>query len=225
MEMSHAELAHLISGYGYWAVALLIGLECLGLPLPGETALLAASIYAGTTHHLNIYGVIGSAAAGAIVGSTSAFWIGRGVGYRLLLRFGPYLHLTERRIKLGQYLFMRHGTWLVFGGRFIALLRGLSALLAGMNRMSWRRFQICNVVGTVIWASLYGSSAYLLGHKVKHLIGPVGLGLLAAVLVLIIWAGIALHRHASRLEDEAERALPGPLRPPHMRHHVFHARS
>jgi hypothetical protein len=104
---SHHELIDIIATNGYWIVVLAIGLECLGLPLPGESILIAAAIYAGSSHALNIWLVIGAAAFGAILGNTIGFWIGREGGYRLLLRYGRRFGMTDDRIKLGQYLFLR----------------------------------------------------------------------------------------------------------------------
>src|SRR5579864_9009171 len=98
---SHAEIAHLIMAYGYLVVALLVGIEGMGIPLPGEATLIAASIVAGTTHELNIGLVIAAAATGAMLGDNTGFWIGRSLGYRLLHRYGSYIGLTDRRIKLG----------------------------------------------------------------------------------------------------------------------------
>ena len=97
-------------------VAALVALESMGLPVPGETTLIAAALYAGTTHELNIVAVVLTAAAGAIIGDNVGFWLGREFGYRLLLRYGARLGLTERKIKLGQYLFLRHGGKVVFWG-------------------------------------------------------------------------------------------------------------
>jgi membrane protein DedA with SNARE-associated domain len=107
-----------------------------GLPLPGEAMLIAAAIYAGKSGGLDIAEVIAAAAAGAIVGDNIGYWIGREIGFRIHVRYGRYVGLTEQRIKLGQYLFMQHGGKIVFFGRFVALLRVLAALLAGVNRMS-----------------------------------------------------------------------------------------
>jgi len=203
----------LISSYGYWAVAGIVALESMGLPVPGETTLIAAAAYAGTTHRLSIAPVVIAAAAGAIVGDNLGFWIGRGFGYRLLLRYGHYLRLTARRVKLGQYLFLRHGGKVVFLGRFVAVLRALAAFLAGANRMSWSPFLLWNAAGGVAWATLYGLAAYLFGRQVHHLLGRLGLLMLAVALVLGTVGLVFLRRHESKLEDEAERALPGPLQP------------
>ena len=161
----YAELPRLLAAYGYWVVGGVVALESMGLPVPGETVLIAAAVYAGETHHLNISLVIAVAAVGAILGDNLGFWIGRELGYRLLLRYGPYVGLTEARIKLGQYLFNRHGGKIVFFGRFVAVLRVLAALLAGVNQMSWSRFLLFNATGGVVWASLFGLAAYYLGQN------------------------------------------------------------
>ena len=107
-------LTHLLTMYGYWAVLLFVAIESTGIPFPGETMLLVAAIYAGTTHLLFIPLVIVAAASGAILGDNLGFWVGREGGYRLLRRFGRYLRMEERRLKLDQYVFMKYGGKVVF---------------------------------------------------------------------------------------------------------------
>src|SRR5260370_9299682 len=98
-------------------------MESPGIPFPGETMLLISAIAAGTTHQLSIAWVTVAAASGAILGDNLGFWVGREGGYRLLRRYGRSIHLEERRLKLGQYLFLKHGGKVVFFGRFVAGLR------------------------------------------------------------------------------------------------------
>jgi membrane protein DedA with SNARE-associated domain len=157
----------LLMKYGSFAVAGVVCLESMGLPLPGEAILIAAAIYAGKTGDLNIVEVIAAAAAGAIVGDNIGYWIGREIGFRLLVRYGGYVGLTEPRIKVGQYLFQRHGGKIVFFGRFVALLRVLAALLAGVNRMSWPRFFFFNAAGAILWATVFGLGAYTFGEEMS----------------------------------------------------------
>jgi membrane protein DedA with SNARE-associated domain len=211
---SHHELIHLIAHNGYWIVALTIGLECLGLPLPGESILIAAAIYAGSSHALSIWLVIGTAALGAILGSTIGFWIGREGGYRLLLRYGRRFGMTDGRIKLGQYLFLKHGGKIVFFCRFVAVLRVFVPLFAGANQMSWRSFLFFNVAGAMVWAILYGAGAYYLGEKLHLFTRYVAIGSAPAAVILVAAAVIFVRRQEARLQGEAERALPGPLRTP-----------
>lgn len=207
-------LPHLIHVYGAWVVAGLVLLECIGVPVPAETALISAAIYAGTTHRLAIGAVLAAAVGAAVVGGALAFWVGRAAGYPLALRYGGYIGLTESRMKLGQYMFVKHGGKIVFVSRFIAILRALSAFLAGANRMDWGRFMLFNVSGAVLWAGSFGTAAYLLGRQVHHLEGPVGIGF-GAVIVGAVIAGVVLVRQQhGRMQAAAERAFPGPLRPP-----------
>jgi membrane protein DedA with SNARE-associated domain len=210
---SPGELPHLLALYGYWVIAGMVALESMGVPVPGETTLIAAAAYAGTTHHLSIALVIGAAAAGAIIGDSIGFWLGREFGFRLLVRYGRRVGLSERRIKLGQYLFLRHGGKLVFVGRFVAVLRALAAFLAGANRMPWPRFLLFNAAGGMVWATVYGLGAYVFGEQVHRLVGAVGIASAVLAVIVIGPTLLFLRRHGERLESEAERALPGPLRP------------
>jgi membrane protein DedA with SNARE-associated domain len=209
--VSTSSLTHLIATYGYLAVFFGVGIESLGIPFPGETMLLIAAIYAGTSHQLSIALVIVAAAAGAIVGDNLGYWLGREGGVRLVRRYGHLVGLTERRLKLGQYLFLKHGGKVVFFGRFVSLLRAWAAFLAGTGRMPWSRFLLSNALGGVLWATIYGLGGYVLGSLVYRIRGPVGITVgVAAVLVLVALFFLA-KRNEQRFEDEAERALPGPI--------------
>src|SRR5947209_9791585 len=206
-----SDLTHLLTTYGYWAVLVFVGIESVGIPFPGETMLLIAAIYAGTTHRLSIPLVIVAAASGAILGDNIGFWIGREGGYRLLRRYGRYIRLDERKLKLGQYLFRKHGGKVVFFGRFIAVLRAFAAFLAGVNHMRWPRFLLFNALGGIVWATLYGMGGYLLGNNIHRLTGTVGTITIILAVIIIIAFFVFLRRNEHRLEEEAERALPGPL--------------
>jgi membrane protein DedA with SNARE-associated domain len=207
-------IEHLIHVYGLLTVALIVGLECIGVPLPGETALLGAAIYAGTKHDLNIFAVILTAAAAAIVGRIIGYALGRGFGYWLLLRYGGYVRMTEPRIKLGQYLFLRHGGKIVFIAQFIPVLRTFAGLFAGANMMPWRDFLYANVMGSVIWSLSYGYAAYVLGRQFERLQGPVVIIIAAITVIGFVVGGIFVNRHEAQLLAEAERAMPGPLKMP-----------
>jgi membrane protein DedA with SNARE-associated domain len=204
-------LTHLLATYGYLAVLLFVAIESTGIPFPGETMLLVAAIAAGTTHQLSIAWVIVAAALGAILGDNLGFWVGHEGGYRLLRRYGRYIRLDERRLKLGQYLFLKHGGKVVFFGRFVAVLRAWAAFLAGTNRMAWPRFLVFNAAGAIVWATLYGLGGYFLGDNIHRLVGPIGIVFLVLAVLLIITGIVIVRRNEQRLEDEAERALPGPL--------------
>src|SRR6202521_16934 len=120
-------IEHLIQTYGLWALFTVVMLESMGVPMPGETALVTAAVYAGSTHQIGIAAVVLVAATAAILGDNIGYLIGRSIGIRLIMRYGRYIRLNEPRLKVGQYLFIRHGGKIVFFGRFIAILRTYSA--------------------------------------------------------------------------------------------------
>jgi membrane protein DedA with SNARE-associated domain len=198
--------------YGYWGVALAIALESMGVPIPGETALVAAALYAGKTQALNIWVLIAFASAGAILGDNIGYWIGREIGFRMLLRYGSYVGLTEGRIKLGEYLFQRHGGKIVFFGRFISLLRSLAALMAGLNQMSWPRFVVFNAAGGILWAACYGFAAFYFGKRIETLTRPLGFTLLVIGTIIFLGSVWFIRKHEADLVMKAERAFPGPVK-------------
>jgi len=214
IQLAGLDLTGLLATYGYWAVLVIVGLESLGIPLPGETILIAASVYAGATHRLSIALVILAATAGAILGDNIGYAIGHWGGYRILLRYGRYVRLNEARVKLGRYIFLRHGGKVVFFGRFVSVLRTYAAFLAGTLRMPWWRFFAFNATGGILWALLYGIGAYLLGQELSRLTVRADLAVGIAAGVVVVAFLVFLARNERRLEEEAERALPGPLAPP-----------
>ncbi|GEP08466.1 DedA family protein [Methylobacterium gnaphalii] len=204
-------VTELIASYGYLAIFVVIMLESAGVPLPGETILISSAVYAGSTGNLSIFVIVLAAAAAAILGDNLGYWVGRRWGMPLLLKHGHMIALDHGRLKLGQYLFREHGGKIVFFGRFTAMLRAYAAVLAGVNKLDARRFMIFNGLGGVAWASIMGFGAYFCGRSIEHIVGPVGLALLA----FVVFGGLALwlfmRRHEQRLLVKAEAAIPGPL--------------
>jgi len=188
----------------------MIGLESMGIPLPGETTLVMASLHAGHRGE-SIAPVIAAAVAGAIIGDNIGYYLGREFGFRFLVRYGRYVGITDSRIKLGQYLFMRHGAKVVFFGRFVAILRCLAAFLAGVNQLSWPRFLVANTAGAIVWATLFGLGADIFGRQFTHVVGPISLAAVALGAIVVVWGFAYLRRHEDALEAEAERVLPGPV--------------
>jgi membrane protein DedA with SNARE-associated domain len=208
------DLIHnLVSSYGYAGLAFIIGLESMGVPLPGETALIFAAIYAGATHNLEIGGVIAAAVLGAVVGDNIGYLVGRRYGLPVLVRHGPRFGLDAPRIKLGRYMFAHYGAPVVFFGRFVALLRTLAALLAGVNQMHWAPFVMANMAGAVAWASVFGGGAYALGKQIHKVAGPIGV--IAGVIAIggLVAFAIVIKRHERSLTARAEAEFPGPLMP------------
>jgi membrane protein DedA with SNARE-associated domain len=204
-------LDHLLSQYGYAAVLAFVMIESLGVPFPGETMVIAASLYAGVSHHLVVWLIWAAAAGGAIVGDNIGFGIGHWGGYRLLRRYGSKVRLDAAKLKVGRLVFDRHGGKVVFFGRFISILRTYAAFLAGTNRMSYWRFFFFNAAGGVVWSGIYALGFYYAGGALKSLRAPfdIGLGVLAALVVVafLVW----VRRNEKRLEEEAERVYPGEL--------------
>lgn len=201
------ELSRLIGQYGSWIVGGVICLESMGLPLPGETMLIAAGIYAASHPDLDIVHVIAAAVCGAILGDNIGYLLGRTLGYALLRRYGRYVGLDARRIEMGRYLLARYGGALVFFGRFIAILRTCAAWFAGAGGLSWGRFLLFNALGGITWTAVYGLGGYLLGDQIHRFVGPVGIAL--AVVgggVILVGLGAARRAH-KRLEAELEQAL------------------
>ncbi len=174
--------------------------------MPGETTLTLAAIYAGATSKLNIAAVIASAAAGAIIGDNIGYGIGSVGGYRLLHRYGHHIRIDERRLKIGQYLFDRHGGKVIFFGRFVSILRTYAAFLAGTTRMHWARFLLFNAAGGIVWATVYGVGYYYFGSALKHLQASVDIALGAAAAVLLIGLLVWLRRKEAQLALAAEAA-------------------
>ena len=210
------QLHHFIAAYGYYAVFTLVALESAGIPMPGETALVTAAVFAGQGS-LNIALVILCAATAAIVGDNLGYWIGREFGFPLIYRYGSVLHVDEGRLKVAQYLFLRHGGKIVFFGRFVALLRAFAAFLAGVNHLPWPRFLVFNALGGVVWAAVFGAGGYFLGLAFEHYARPVGIAALVCAVVGAVLASRLVMSHEAALRREAEAALPGPLVAPKRR--------
>ncbi len=204
-------VGQLVANLGYGAVFLLVAVESLGVPLPGETALIAAGVYAGHSHRLDPWAIFAVASAAAIVGDNIGFWIGDKGGYRLARRWGKKVRLDERKLKIGRYVFDRHGMKVVFFGRFVSILRTYAAFLAGTSRMRWRRFLPANALGGIVWAGIYTLVSYEAGTTFRHFSGTIDLILGAAAVVVIVVVLLLVRRSTDKLGDRAERAYPGPL--------------
>lgn len=186
-----AWLNHAILLYGYWVVLVAVALETMGVPFPGETALLAAAAYAGTGEPLNIAWVIAFAAAGAILGDNIGFTVGRYGGYPLVRRILRLLHVRESALDYTRRYFERHGDKTVFIGRFFSLLRVTVAFLAGVNQMPRRIFFFWNAAGGVVWALVYGLLGYFLGRNLPLLnraLNTLGIG--GVVVVVAFFGGL-----------------------------------
>ncbi|HYS70624.1 MAG TPA: DedA family protein [Gemmatimonadaceae bacterium] len=186
-------LARLLQLYTYPVLLLLVLLESLGIPLPGEIALVTAAAYA-SLGHISIYVVIVLAATGAIVGGVLGYLIGLKGGLPLLAHYGGYIGVRRSHIDRAHAFFEKYGAKTILFGRFIALLRTWAAVLAGAACMSFRKFVAYNTLGSVIWAIVFGWLGYYFGRDLPLLetyIARTSFGLLIAlafgILVFLLW--------------------------------------
>jgi membrane protein DedA with SNARE-associated domain len=193
----------LVHHYGLIALFLVVMLESGGVPLPGETALVAASIFA-SQGKLNIVEVIAVAAAAAIIGDNLGYWVGRTGGRRLIERFGLLRRWSERALPWSERFFQRHGAKTIFLARFFSVLRVTAAWLAGISRMHWWTFFLWNATGGICWAALVGLVAYYVGHAAADAIGRYGLLGGAALVVLLVIVLGAMHLWKKRVLRAAE---------------------
>ena len=177
----------------YLVVGLVIGVESMGVPLPGETTLIAAALLA-SQGEVNIYFVIGSAAAGAIIGDSVGYYIGRKAGRSLFERLGRrFHHFSEERIVRAEKYFHKYGVWTVFFGRFVALLRIFAGPMAGMLRMHYPRFLAANAAGGIAWATTIGLVAYKIGDNADQIFGRLSVWALVVIAVLAV-AAYVVHK-------------------------------
>jgi len=198
---------HLMQSYGLWALFALVTAESMGVPMPGETALVSAALYAGATHGIELLDIIAVAAMAAIIGDNIGYLVGHTIGLRLLAKYGRYVRLDEGRLKIGQYLFLKHGGKIVFFGRFVAFFRVFAAVLAGANRMTWPHFLLMNAAGGVCWAVLFGAGAYFFGERIREVAGPASMLVLVAALACAAVGLLFLRRHEQELVSRAKAAL------------------
>jgi membrane protein DedA with SNARE-associated domain len=195
----------LVHHYGLIALFLIVMLESGGVPLPGETALVTAAIYA-SQGHLNIVAVIVVAAAGAIVGDNLGYWAGRLGGRRVLEQWGPTRRWSQKTLPRAERFFKRHGGKTIFLARFFSVLRVTAAWVAGISRMHWWFFFLWNAAGGICWAVLVGLVAYYSGHAAADAIGRYGLwaGVGIVVVLVVVWLVFhLLKKRALRAETES----------------------
>jgi membrane protein DedA with SNARE-associated domain len=180
-------LLGLISTYGYFLVFCLVVVESAGVPVPGETSLLIAAALSATGQ-LWWPGVIVAAAAGAILGDTAGYWVGRTSGLRLLRRHGRLVRFDEAKLARAQVFFARHGDKTVFLGRFVPVGRIFTAVLAGIGRMHYGRFLAWNAAGGIVWALAMGTVGYLFGNQlpfIERTVRHFGFAMLAAIMLVL----------------------------------------
>ena len=188
-------VTHLLISYGLVMLFVLVAIESAGVPLPGETALIAAAILATPQqNHYSIVTVIVVAACGAIVGDNIGYWLGRTGGRALLERWGPIRRYAQRALPPGERFFKKHGGKTVFLGRFVAVLRVTAAWLAGITHMPWWRFFLWNAAGGITWATGVGLLAYYFGKAAADAVKTYGIYAFVAIVVVgaLVFVGLRL---------------------------------
>ena len=191
-------MTSLVHHYGLIALFLIVMLESGGVPLPGETALVAAGVFA-SQGELNIVEVIAVAAVAAIICDNLGYWAGRTGGRKLLERSKFLSRWMDRVLPWAEGFFHRHGAKTIFIGRFFSVLRVTAAWMAGVSRMPWLKFLAWNAAGGICWAVLVGLVAYYLGHAAADAISRYGLIGGVALVVLAALALVGFHFWKKRL--------------------------
>jgi membrane protein DedA with SNARE-associated domain len=202
MLIAYGAIIGLSDNLGYLLPAI-IGLESMGIPSPGETALVAAAVLA-SQGKLQIWLVIVIGVSSAIVGDNIGYWLGRRYGRSVFMAPGPFLHHRVHATRYGDGFFKRHGAKAVFIGRWIALVRFATAWLAGINRMPVKRFFFWNALGGISWGITYGLVGYYGGKAAAHVLaqaGLVGLGVMVAMFVGFV---ITLRRRDRRVTERSD---------------------
>lgn len=193
-------MTHFFTHHGLPLLFVVVMLESFGVPLPGETALIAFGVLA-SQHNYKIEWVIAVAAAGAIIGDNLGYWlIGRLGGRALFARWGWLRGYSERVLPGAERLMERHGAKTVFFGRFVAILRFTAAWIAGLGRMHWWKFLFWNALGGIIWATAVGLAAFYGGKAAGDAITRYGIYAALGVGVLVVLGAVGLRIASRRIE-------------------------
>jgi membrane protein DedA with SNARE-associated domain len=201
MSAHHAWMISAVTTSGPPLLFLALTLETLGLPIPGETLLLAAAAAAGAGD-LSIFQVVVAGIAGAVLGDNIGYLLGRRFGRRLVLAKGSRVGITEARYQSVERQFDRFGVWVVGAARFFVLLRQLNGLVAGTAGMPWPRFLLANIVGACLWVGFWSLVAYRLGGSadilpaVWHRLAPFAALLVPVAIVALLVFRFRQDRHA-----------------------------
>jgi membrane protein DedA with SNARE-associated domain len=207
MMLTWAAIFGISSSLGYLLPAI-IGLESMGVPSPGETALVLAAVLA-SQHKLQIWLVILIAIGSAIIGDNLGYFLGRKLGREVLTAPGPFHHHRVKAIAAGDKFFEKHGSKAVFLGRWLALVRIAAAWLAGINHMPFHVFFFWNALGAITWATTFGLVGYFGGNAAAHVITQVGVyGAIALGVALVVWLAVRWRRRRSAEKPSGESEQP-----------------
>ena len=187
-----------LNHYGLWAVLALVLVEDFGIPVPGETVLIAASVFAGSGR-LNVFAVAIVGFAAAVLGDNIGYAIGRFGGRRLVDRWGKYVFLTPERVDKAEAFFNRHGARIIVIARFIEGLRQANGIIAGIAEMHWLRFLACNALGAALWVATWVSIGFFAGQHITPIYNAITryslYAAIIAVIAIVVWIGLRVRRH------------------------------
>lgn len=200
MDHFFASFEPFLREHGTPVVGLILFFESLGMPLPGESMLVAGGVLAARGD-LSPYGLLFYAWFGSVLGDNTGFLIGRLLGRRVLLRYGARVGLTDARFARIEAVFERYGPVAVMFARFFNVIRQLNGVVAGVAGMRWERFLVFNVIGAALWVAVWGGGAIVFGRHMSHVgallhaIGPWRASALALALLALAAGGLWLYRH------------------------------
>ncbi|BCJ44055.1 DedA family protein [Actinoplanes ianthinogenes] len=203
-------VAPILDRWGYLALAAVIGVESFGVPAPGQTIMVAASIYAGAGR-MNIYVVALISFVAAVVGDNIGYWIGLRGGRKVVHRWGKYIFVTPERLEKAEQFFARRGNRIIVVARFIDGLRQLNGVIAGITKMPWKTFLLYNAIGAALWVGWWTTVSYLLGANLVTIIDHAHRYKWPAIalVVLAVATYVALHvRHVRRRRARAAASAP-----------------
>jgi membrane protein DedA with SNARE-associated domain len=209
-------LASPLEHYGLWAILLLVLLEDFGIPVPGETVLIAGAVFAGSGH-LNIVAVGVTGFIAAVVGDNIGYGIGRFGGRALVERWGKYVFITPERLDKAEEFFKRHGGKIITIARFIEGLRQANGIIAGITGMHWLRFIAFNALGAALWVGTWVSVGYFAGQHITTIYNAITryslYAAIAAVVLIAAWVVYRLRKHRKSLAAAVQQAAAQPEAP------------
>jgi membrane protein DedA with SNARE-associated domain len=211
------DLSGPLNHYGLWAVLALVLIEDFGIPVPGETVLIAAAVFAGSGR-MNVFAVALVGFAAAVIGDNVGYGIGRFGGRKLADRLGKYVFLTPERLDRAEAFFARHGAKIIVIARFVEGLRQANGIIAGIAKMHWLRFLACNALGAALWVATWVSVGYLAGQHIIAIYNGITkyslYATLVAVIAIAVWIALRVrkHRRAKSAETGADEPGQGSLR-------------
>jgi membrane protein DedA with SNARE-associated domain len=198
------DLSSPLNHYGLWAVLALVLIEDFGIPVPGETVLIAAAVFAGSGR-LNVFAVAAVGFGAAVLGDNIGYAIGRFGGRKLVDRWGKYVFLTPERLDKAEAFFNRHGAKIIVLARFVEGLRQANGIIAGIAGMHWLRFLVCNALGAALWVATWVSVGFFAGQHITAIYNAITkyslYAAIIAVIAIAIWIGLRVREHRRRAKS------------------------